>query len=102
MIVTIVHVWVKESFVEDFVAATIENHKFSVTEPGNLRFDILRDAENSSKFVLYEAYESEEAAGAHKKTAHYLKWRDTVVDWMAQPRQGIRHNIVYPVDKSQW
>jgi autoinducer 2-degrading protein len=51
---------------------------------------------------LYEAYESEEAAGAHKSTDHYLRWRDRVADWMAQPRQGIRHNIVYPVDKTQW
>jgi len=102
MIVTLVHVWVKNSFTEDFVAATIDNHKQSVKEPGNLRFDILRDAENPAKFVLYEAYETEEAAAAHKNTVHYLKWRDTVIDWMAQPRQGVRHNIVYPVDMAKW
>jgi autoinducer 2-degrading protein len=102
MIVTFVHVWVKAPYVEDFISATVENHKHSVKEPGNLRFDILRDADIPEKFVLYEAYESEEAAGAHKSTDHYLKWRDRVADWMAQPRQGIRHNIVYPVDKTQW
>ena len=102
MIVTFVHVWVKEPFVETFVAATIENHKASVKEPGNLRFDILRDAENPFKFVLYEAYESEEAVSAHKDTAHYKKWRDTVVDWMAQPRRGEKHIVVYPLDKNQW
>jgi autoinducer 2-degrading protein len=102
MIATFVHVWVKEPFIEDFISATVENHKHSVKEPGNLRFDILRDAESTAKFVLYEAYESEEAAGAHKGTAHYLKWRDTVADWMAQPRQGIKHNIVCPVDKTKW
>jgi autoinducer 2-degrading protein len=102
MIVTLIHVWVNESFVEDFISATVENHKSSVKEPGNLRFDILRDAENPAKFVLYEAYESEEAAGAHKITAHYLKWRDTVAKWMAQPRQGMKHIVVYPVDRSQW
>jgi len=102
MIVTFVHVWVKEPFVETFVAATIENHKASVKEPGNLRFDILRDAENPFKFVLYEAYESEEAVSAHKDTAHYKKWRDTVVDWMAQPRRGEKHIVVCPLDKSQW
>jgi (4S)-4-hydroxy-5-phosphonooxypentane-2,3-dione isomerase len=102
MIVTLVHVWVKEPFVENFISATVENHEHSVKEPGNLRFDILRDADNPVKFTLYEAYESEEAAGAHKNTAHYLKWRDTVADWMAQPRQGIRHTIICPVDKAQW
>ena len=102
MIVTLVHVWVKESSVAEFIRVTIENHIQSVKESGNLRFDILQDADNLTKFVLYEAYETETAAVAHKGTAHYLKWRDTVADWMMQPRQGIRHNIVYPTDTSSW
>lgn len=102
MIATLVNIWVKETHVDDFIAATIENHKQSVQEPGNLRFDILRDADNPAKFVLYEAYQSDEDAAAHKKTAHYLKWRDRVAEWMAQPRQGIRHEIVYPIEASAW
>jgi autoinducer 2-degrading protein len=102
MIVTLVHVWVKENFVEEFIKVTIENHIQSVKESGNLRFDILQDAENPAKFVLYEAYESEAAAAAHKETNHYLKWRNTVADWMMQPRQGVRHNIIYPIDARSW
>lgn len=102
MIVTLVHVWVKEPFVEAFVAATMENQKNSVKEPGNLRFDILLDAGNPAKFVFYEAFESEEAVAAHKETAHYHKWRDTVADWMAQPRRGEKHIVVCPIEKSQW
>ena len=102
MIVTFVHVWVKESFIEDFIHATRKNHDESVREPGNLRFDILRDAGDPSKFVLYEAYESDYAAAEHKKTPHYLSWRETVADWMAKPREGIKHLIVCPVDKSKW
>ena len=102
MIVKLVNVWVKDNYISDFINATIENHKESVKEPGNLRFDILRDAENEGKFVLYEAYESEEAAAGHKNTPHYLKWRGQVEDWMAQPRVGIKHRIVYPKDKSKW
>jgi autoinducer 2-degrading protein len=52
--------------------------------------------------MLYEAYESEEASAAHKNTAHYLKWRDKVANWMAEPRKGIKYNIVAPIDKSEW
>ena len=96
MIATLVHVWVKEPFVEDFIRITRENHEHSVKEPGNLRFDVLSDVADKTKFVLYEAYESEEAAADHKNTGHYLKWRDTVAGWMAQPRQGIKHNIICP------
>jgi autoinducer 2-degrading protein len=102
MIVTLVHVWVKDAYLAEFIKATVENQKHSVMEPGNLRFDILRDAENPSKFVFYEAFKSEDAVLEHKKTKHYQVWRDTVVEWMAQPRQGIRHTVVSPLDESQW
>ncbi len=102
MIVTFVHVWVKEEYIESFIKASVTNHNESVREPGNLRFDFLQDAGNPAKFVLYEAYESEEAAAAHKTTPHYLKWRETVADWMAKPREGIKHLILCPADKTKW
>lgn len=102
MIVTFVHVWVKPEYVDAFVEASTENHQNSIKEPGNLRFDLVQDANDPAKFVIYEAYESDEAAAAHKETAHYLKWRETVADWMAQPRKGEKHIILAPTDKSLW
>ena len=102
MIVTLVHIWVKKSFVQDFIAASEENHKNAVNEPGNLRFDILQDAEDPAKFTFYEAYESAEAAAAHKETAHYKRWKDTVANWMSKPRYGVRHHILFPEDKTSW
>lgn len=102
MIVTFVHIWVNEGHIEDFIEASIANHKESVKEPGNLRFDLLQDNADPAKFVLYEAYESEEASAEHKNTAHYLAWREKVADWMAQPRQGIKHKILAPTDKDLW
>jgi len=102
MIVTCVQVYVKPDNIEAFKKATIANHQASVQEPGNLRFDLLQDAQSPGKFMLYEAYESEEAAAAHKTTAHYTTWRDTVADWMAEPRQGVKYYIVAPTDKLQW
>ena len=102
MIVTFVHVRVKKEHLGDFKNASIENHMESIKEPGNLRFDVLQDDADPSKFVLYEAYVSDEASAAHKETAHYLKWRETVAEWMAQPRQGIKHNILAPLEKDLW
>ncbi len=102
MIVTFVHVWVKREYIQDFIRASSENHRQSVLEPGNLRFDLLQDASDPGKFVLYEAYESEEAAAAHKNTPHYLEWRETVAGWMDKPREGIKHTIICPEDRSQW
>ncbi|MEN8229784.1 MAG: antibiotic biosynthesis monooxygenase [Bacteroidota bacterium] len=96
MIVTIVHVRVKPENIEEFIRATNENHHLSVKEPGNLRFDVLQKVDESAEFTLYEAYESETAAAAHKTTAHYLKWRETVAPWMAKPREGVRYNGLLP------
>ena len=102
MIVTFVHVWVKDKYIQDFIKVSAENHKESIKEPGNLRFDLVQEEGNPSKFVFYEAYESEEDIIAHKSTQHYLKWRETVADWMAQPREGIKHKILCPEDKTKW
>ena len=96
MHVTVVHVHVKADHIEDFVEASRLNHEASVKEAGNLRFDILQSAEEPGRFILYEAYSTQADAAAHKETAHYLSWRKTVADWMAEPRQGISYNGLFP------
>ena len=96
MITTIVHVKVKEAHIEEFIRATVKNHEESVKENGNMRFDVLQKADDPSSFALYEAYENDELAAAHKHTPHYLEWRETVADWMAEPREGVRYNAIRP------
>lgn len=102
MIVTCVYICIKPEALNKFIDATKANHIESVKEPGNLRFDLIQKADDQYSFMLYEAYESEEASAAHKTTSHYLKWRDAVQDFMAEPRVGVRYNIIEPSDKSQW
>ena len=96
MIVTTVLVHVKSEHINDFIEASKKNHEASIRESGNMRFDVLQSRDDPSRFLLYEAYESDEAAAAHKKTEHYLEWRETVADWMAEPRQGIPYNAICP------
>jgi len=96
MHVTLVHVHVKPEHIDDFIAASRANHEASVQEPGNLRFDVLQSSDDPSRFVLYEAYRSAQDAAAHKETAHYLAWREAVADWMAEPRQGVRYQGLFP------
>jgi (4S)-4-hydroxy-5-phosphonooxypentane-2,3-dione isomerase len=96
MIVTCVYVHVKPEAVTMFIEASTENHLHSVNEPGNRRFDFCQQVDDPSWFMIYEAFESDEAAAAHKGTAHYLKWRETVQDMMAEPRKGVKYNILQP------
>lgn len=96
MIATIVHVKVRQEHIEEFIRATVRNHEESVRENGNMRFDVLQKEEDPTQFALYEAYASEELAAAHKHTPHYLEWRETVKDWMAEPREGVRYHGIRP------
>ncbi len=96
MIVTCVYVHVKTEAVEKFIEATTANHFESIKEPGNLRFDFSQQTDEPDRFLIYEAYESEEANADHKNTPHYLKWRDTVQEMMAEPRKGIRYQLLRP------
>lgn len=96
MHVTLVHVQVRPEHVHDFIEASRLNHEGSVREPGNRRFDILQSADDPTRFVLYEAYAGADAAAAHKATAHYRKWRDTVAPWMAGPRRGVPYKGLFP------
>jgi len=96
MYVTIVYVRVKEKHIDDFIKASTTNHLASVQEAGNCRFDILQEKGSPDEFVLYEAYDSEQDAAAHKMTQHYLTWRETVADWMSEPRKGITYTGLLP------
>jgi len=62
MIVTCVYIHVNPDAVQRFLEATVENHLESVKEPGNLRFDLIQQVDDPCQFMLYEAYESDEAA----------------------------------------
>ncbi len=96
MHVTLVHVRVLPARVDDFIAATRANRVASVREPGNVRFDVLQDAGDPTRFILYEAYADAPAAGAHKETNHYRAWREAVAPMMAEPRRGVPFTGLYP------
>lgn len=95
MHITLVHVHVTPDHLDEFIAASRANQEASAREPGNLRFDVIRSADDPTRFVIYEAYRDAEAAAAHKVTAHYLAWRDAVAGWMAEPRRGDRYEGLF-------
>ena len=99
----IVHVFVnvKPDQIEAFRTATLENARNSIQEPGIARFDIIRQQDDPTRFVLVEAYRTSEDPGRHKETAHSQKWRDTVADMMAEPRTSVKYTNVFP-DEEGW
>ena len=98
MLVVHVQVQVKPEAIAAFRAATLENARCSVQEPGIARFDVVQQADDPARFVLVEAYRSEAAVAAHKATPHYAQWRDTVAGLMAAPRTSVKFTSVFPAD----
>ncbi len=96
MHVTLVHCRVRSEHVAAFIEATRANHEASIKELGNCRFDVLQDPAEPTRFILYEAYASAADAAAHKRTPHYLAWRDAVAGMMAEPRRGEAMNGLFP------
>lgn len=101
MLIVHVHVHVKPECVEAFRAATIENARQSILEPGIARFDVVQHQDDPARFVLVECYRTPAAPAAHKETAHYATWRDTVADMMVEPRRGEKFGNVFPAD-AEW
>jgi (4S)-4-hydroxy-5-phosphonooxypentane-2,3-dione isomerase len=98
MFVTVVYIHVRRDRVADFIDSIRENHEKSIQEPGNLRFDILQSVDDPTRFVTYMAYRDESSAKAHRDTAHYLAFRDTVADWMVEPRQNVPYEGLFPAE----
>ncbi|MDX2184085.1 MAG: antibiotic biosynthesis monooxygenase, partial [Gemmatimonadaceae bacterium] len=73
----------------------------SVQEPGIVRFDVLQQDDDPTRFTLIEVYRSDEAPAAHKATPHYAVWRDTVEPMMAEPRRSVKSRAAFP-DAAQW
>ena len=98
LLIVHVHVRVKPGAEEAFRAASLANAEASRREPGVVRFDLMADRDDASRFVLVEIYRDAAAAAAHKETSHYAAWRDAVSELMAEPRRSSKYVNVSPGD----
>jgi (4S)-4-hydroxy-5-phosphonooxypentane-2,3-dione isomerase len=101
MFIAHIQVHVKPESVAEFTRVTIENASASVQEPGIARFDVVQQQDDATRFVLIEVYRTPDAVAAHRATGHYAKWRDAVEPMMAEPRQRVQYNAVFP-DTQGW
>jgi quinol monooxygenase YgiN len=101
MIIIQVYIHVLPESVDAFRAATLDNARNSVQEPGVVRFDVLQQEDDPTRFQLIEIYRTPEAPVAHKATAHYARWRDTVESMMAEPRRSAKFQAQF-AEPAQW
>ena len=95
MLIVHVHVHVKPDAVDAFIAASTENARHSLAEPGVYRFDVVQQDDDPTRFVLIEIYRTPDDPARHKATAHYAAWRDAVEPMMASARRSTKYRFVY-------
>jgi quinol monooxygenase YgiN len=97
MLVAIINVHVKPDCIEAFKAAILDNASNSIKESGVTRFDVYQQREDPTRFTLVEIYKTDDAVDRHRETAHYIRWRDSVADMMAEPRLRTTYDIYFPI-----
>lgn len=101
MVILNIYIHVKSDHVDAFKAATIENAYHSRKEPGVIRFDVLQQSDDATRFMLHEVYRDEAAHAAHRETPHYKAWVEKAGDVMAEPRTRQKYIAVYPPE-AEW
>ena len=92
----VVRMEAKAEKAEALVELATYNSGCSRKERGNLRFDVMRQADNPLRFALYEVYKDEAAFKAHQQTEHYARWRREIDALLAAPRSSDKFTTVAP------
>lgn len=94
-----VQIQVKPEAIEAFRLATLANARASVQEPGVVRFDVMQQQDDPTRFVLVEVYRSAEGQAQHRLTAHYAAWAEAMPALMAGPRSSVKYANLFPGDE---
>ena len=93
-----VHIRVKPEFIQAFKAISNENAQSSLQEPGIVRFDVIQQVDDPTRFELIEVYRTPQDPAKHKETSHYNKWRELAEPMLAEPRTRTIYNNCFPAD----
>jgi (4S)-4-hydroxy-5-phosphonooxypentane-2,3-dione isomerase len=104
MYIVIVQMQARPEHLEEFLAGMRENSRASLRdEPGCLRFDVLQNAQEPTRFTLYEIYRDESAfSQEHRAAPHYLAWREIAARVLVEGGQSnLFYQAAFPDDLSQ-
>jgi quinol monooxygenase YgiN len=98
MVIFQFHHYIKPECVGAYTEAILENARLTLPEPGVLRFDVYQDKENPTHFSLLEIYRDAAAREFHLETAHFLKFKDTVIggEMFAKKGRGDSFEMLFP------
>ena len=77
MFIALVQLQVKADLLDEFKTAILKNAELSVQrDPGCVRFDVLQQHDDPTRWVLYEVYDNEQAWLDHRRAEHFLAFME--------------------------
>lgn len=87
--VLLVNIRIKPESVERFMKGIGENARAARKEPGCRQFEVLVDAKDKTRVVLFEVYDDEKAFEAHQATPHFKKYLADAVPLLASRERQV-------------
>ena len=94
MYIVLVHSHVHAEQVERFRDVTLQNAEASRREEGCVRFDVIQQADDPSRFTFIEVFKSEADGATHRESSHFKKWLEEAVPLMVEPRTRVIYRDV--------
>jgi autoinducer 2-degrading protein len=99
MVVLHVTLQVKPERVSEFLEVARHDAEHSEKdEPGCLRFDVIQDRDDPSRFYFYEVYRDDAALEAHRQTPHFKDYFEKSKNLLAAPPERRFGKNVIPSD----
>ena len=77
MFIVLVKVQVKPELIDEFKTAILKNAALSVErDPGCMRFDVLQQQDDPTRWFFYEVYDKEQAWLDHRKAPHFVAFME--------------------------
>jgi (4S)-4-hydroxy-5-phosphonooxypentane-2,3-dione isomerase len=89
MFVLVVNLRIKPDNIERFMKQALDNAREARKEPGCRQFEVLVDAQDKTKVMLYEIYDDEKAFEAHQQTPHFKKYLAEAVPLLASRERHV-------------
>jgi autoinducer 2-degrading protein len=89
MYIVLVHSHIQPEHVERFRELSRQNAEASRREEGCVRFDVIQQVDDRTRFTFIEMFKSEGAGATHRDTSHFKKWLEEAIPLMVEPRTRI-------------
>jgi quinol monooxygenase YgiN len=87
--VLVVNIRIQADNVEPFMAQVLANAREARKEPGCRQFEVLVDAADRTKVMLFEVYDDERAFEAHQQTPHFKNYLAQAVPLLASRERQV-------------